>query len=92
MRYRVNLVRNGEVTPLPVYSWFYQILDEWVLYREEETYDIKAYNVETGETKLLQENVFEFSVLENRYICFKLYGQAPVLYDWHTGESMALEK
>lgn len=90
MRYRVNLVSNGKTTQLPVYSWFYQILDGCVLYLEDGTYCVKCYDLQTGETKLLQENVFEFSVLKDRYICFDLNNQASVVYDWETGESVAL--
>lgn len=91
LRYQVNLVRNGKATSLPVYSWFYQVLDGWVIYREEETYHIKAYNVETGETKMIAENAFEFAVLEGRYICIDQYG-VKILYDWDTEERIVLEK
>ena len=90
MRYRVNLVSNGKTTQLPVYSWFYQVLDGCVLYLEDGTCCVRCYDLQTGETRLLQENVFEFSVLEDRYICFDLYNQAPVVYDWETGGSVAL--
>lgn len=68
-RYQVNRVSGGEVTPLPVYSWFYQILGDCVLYREENTYDLERYNVLTGETETLATDVFDFAVLEDRYIC-----------------------
>ena len=81
-RYRVNLVRNGENTPLPIYSWFYQVLDGCVLYREEETYRLRSYNTSTGEETTLAENVFEFSVLEDRYICIETFNDNPVIYDW----------
>lgn len=85
--YQVNLVRDGVTTPLPINSWFYQILDGCVIYRETDTYILKSYDLTTGETVDLQENVFEFSVLEDRYICiYKLYNEKPVLLDWQTGE------
>ena len=83
--YRVNLVRDGQTIPLPIYTWFYQVLDGCVLYREEETYALKCYNVSTGETTTLAENVFEFSVLEHRYICIDSFNDDPVIYDWLTG-------
>jgi len=90
-RYRVNLIRNGETTALPVYSWFYQVLDGNILYREEETYALKCYEVSTGEVTTLAENVFEFSVLEDRYICIDEFNTDPVIYDWLTGESTKID-
>ena len=83
--YRVNLVRDGQTIALPIYTWFYQVLDGCVLYREEEAYALKCYDVSTGETTTLAENVFEFSVLEDRYICIDTFNDDPVIYDWMTG-------
>jgi len=90
-RYRVNLLRNGETTALPVYSWFYQVLDGNILYREEETYALKCYEVSTGEVTTLAENVFEFSVLEDRYICIDEFNTDPVIYDWQTGNRSQIQ-
>jgi len=81
-RYRVNLVRNGETIPLPIHSWFYQILDGCVLYCEEGNYILKCYDVATGETTVIADNVFEFTVLQDRYICIDKFNETPVLYDW----------
>lgn len=83
--YRVNLVRNGQTIALPIYTWFYQVLDGCVLYREEETYALRCYDVSTGETTMLAENVFAFSVLEDRYICIDTFDDEPVIYDWQNG-------
>jgi hypothetical protein len=90
-RYRVNLVRDGVTTNLPVYSWIYQILDGCVLYLEEETYLLKSYDVSSGETKSLAENVYEFAVLEDRYICIDRFNTDPLILDWETGEYTQLE-
>lgn len=84
-RYRVNLVRDGITTQLPVYSWFYQVLDGCVLFIERDTYLLKSYNVATGETVTVAENVFEFTVLEDRYICIDHFNTNAVIYDWQTG-------
>ena len=84
-RYRVNLVQDSKITTLPVYSWFYQVLDGSVLYLEEKTYSLKCYNVITSETTTLAENVFEFSVLEDWYICIDTFNDNPYIYDWQTG-------
>lgn len=82
MRYQVSLVRDGVTTPLPVYSWFYQVLDGCVLYRESDPYVLKCYDTSTGETCTLAEDVFEFSVLEDRYICVERFNGDPVILDW----------
>lgn len=83
-RYRVNLVRDGETTALPVYSWFYQVLDGSVLYLEEKTYSLKCYHVSTGVTTTLAEDVFTFSVLGGRYVCIDKFNGESVIYDWQT--------
>lgn len=80
--YQVSLLRNGEVIPLPVDSWFYQVLDGCVLYRQTDSYALKCYNVSTGETTVLAEDVFEFSVLEGRYICVEHFNAEPEFLDW----------
>ena len=90
-RYRVNRVHDGEVTPLPVYSWFYQVLDGCVLYIDRAgTYPLKCYDLATGETATLAENVFEFSVLEGRYVCIDRFNTNALLLDWQTGECVPL--
>lgn len=80
-RYQVNRVSGDTVTPLPVYSWFYQLLDGCVLYREEYTYKLKSYDPSTGETKTLAENVFDFAVLEDRYICIDRFNEDILILD-----------
>lgn len=89
--YRVNLVRDGVTTQLPIYSWFYQVLDGCVLYIERDTYFLKSYDVATGEVITLAENVFEFTVLDGRYICIDIFNDDPILYDWQTGEQTVLD-
>ena len=90
-RYRVNLVREGVTTQLPIYSWFYQVLDGCVLYIERDTYFLKSYQVATGEVITLAENVFEFTVLEDRYICIVTFNDDPIIYDRQTGEKTVLD-
>lgn len=86
-RYQVNLVRSGTVTPLPVYSWLYQVLDGAVLYIEETTNLLKCFHADTGETKTLEEDVFAFTILNERYICIERYGADPIVYDWQSESS-----
>lgn len=83
-RYRVNLVRDGVTTELPIYSWFYQVLDGCVLYINDDE-QLESYRMETGKTTTLAENVFEFSVLEDRYICIDHFNADSGLLDLQTG-------
>lgn len=89
-RYRVNLVRDGVATRLPIYSWFYQILDGCVLYIERDTYLLKKYEVATGQVTTIAENVFEFTVLEGRHVCITTFNDDPLIYDWQTGKTVVL--
>jgi hypothetical protein len=89
-RYRVNLIRNCVTSRLPAYSWFYQVLDHFVLYLEEGSNALKCYDLHTGQTRLLEDNVFEFSVLGKRYLCIELMNTDSVILDWQTGERVQL--
>ncbi len=91
-RYRVNLVRDGEVTPLPIYSWFYQVLDGCVVYIERDTYLLQSYDLSTGEVTTIAENIFEFSVLEDRYICIVTFNADPLIYDWQMKTTAKITK
>ena len=81
-RYQLNRVEDGVTTKLQVYSWFYQIVNDCVLYREEGTDALKSYNMKTGETQILAANVFEFAVLKDRYVCIARYDEDVVILDW----------
>ena len=80
-RYQVIQVCGDTVTPLPVYSWFYQVLDDCILYREEYTNALKSYNMNTGDTETLATNVFDFAVLEGRYICVERFNEDVLILD-----------
>lgn len=95
-RYCLVHYRDGVETKLPIRAVEYQILDGHVIYRDEDEGGqmIKSYDLETGEIKVLHEEGFNFSILEQRYIC--LYcadddgqGYCAVL-DWQTGETTQL--
>ena len=88
-----NLFRwcDGEVTELPMQSYFYQVLDGHVLYLAEENTVLKSYDLESGETAVVKENVFDFSVLEGRYVCMDMYNADAVILDWQTGETVTVD-
>ena len=88
--YRVNLLRDGESTALPVYSWFYQILGDCILYLDDETAALKSYNINTAVETTLAENVFEFSVLQDRFVCIEPYNAEPMIYDWQTAQTVKI--
>lgn len=93
VRWQVIHYRDGVETTLPIYSYFYQVLDNTLIYADDATFngrfDINAYDLETGEITPLMENVLEFSILEDRYICAACYKDNTcwwVMLDWQTGE------
>lgn len=95
-RYQLIRYRDGVETRLPIRAVEYQILDGHVIYRceDEAGRAIKSYNLETGEIKVLQEGGFNFSILEDRYVCLccaddQGRGYCTVL-DWQTGEYVQL--
>lgn len=88
-QWQVIQYRDGKETPLPVFCKEYQVVDGCVIYLDEET--VKSYDLTTGEHAVLQENVFSFSVLEGRYICFILYNDIKnIILDRQTGTYMEL--
>lgn len=95
-RYCLVHYRDGVETKLPIRAVEYQILDGHVIYRceDEAGQAIKSYNLESGEIKVLSAEGFNFSILEERYVC--LYcaddnGQGYcTVFDWQTGECVPL--
>ena len=65
---------DGTETILPIGSCYFQTLGENVLFLDDteysnSTFPLKSYNVKTGEIQLLCEKVYDFCILENRYVC-----------------------
>jgi len=88
-KYRIIHYRDGVETPLPIGSWFYQVRNGSIYYLEAET--VKSYELATGKTNILQENVHEFSILEDRYMCFDRYNMPDGVLDLKTGKVQDLE-
>lgn len=88
-KYPVIRYRDGEITKLPMNAWMYQILDGKLIYldQKDKKYPVKSYDLETGETVTLMENVFEFSILQDRYLVCQLYNDGYEIHDLHTGET-----
>ena len=91
---------SGQETRLPIYSPYYQILGDSVIYLDETSYSdscftAKSYDLETGEESVLCNEVFDFCILEERYICFRCQGKDGVwwdLLDWQTGETVRMHQ
>ena len=81
--YQIVHYRDGVETPLPIGSWHYQVFDGCILYLEDQT--VKSYELATGRITQLRENVYQFSILEDRYICFDQCNAPTVILDWETG-------
>lgn len=82
--------RDGVETRLPVYAYDYQILDGNLIYVDiNDTWVVKSYDLRTGETEVLQERAADFSILEERYICFECVDSEnhpyPLILDTETG-------
>ena len=72
--FRVVHYRDGVETQLPVYGFFMQILGDKLFYLDTvEKHTLKSYDLSTGEIAVVAKNVFEFSVLADRYLCIDLY-------------------
>lgn len=89
--YDVIRYKDGKETKLPIRSYFFQVLDGHIIYLDDESHNtVKSYNLKTGQIRVLQENVFEFTVADDRYVYFSLYNQDAVLLNWQTGEKTVL--
>lgn len=72
--YQITRYANGEETLLPVCSTFFQVVGDQLLYSDSEEYEggcfpLKSYDLHTGEIQLLCNNVYDFCLLEDRYVC-----------------------
>lgn len=85
--YQLIHYRDGVETRLPIRAYDYQILDGHVIYRDEDHSKLlKSYDLATGEIEVLCDTMFDFSILEGRYICSLCYGNEVEIYDWQTGQ------
>lgn len=94
------LYRDGAVTELPVSSGpYYHVVGKNLIYQDFRTtsqtnskgcHALVLYNMETGEKRVLNDSVWEFGVLEDRYICYWWADDAHqkwYCYDLQTGQT-----
>ena len=91
--YQVIHYRDGIETRLPIFAYFMQMLDGKLLYLDcIEKNVLKSYHLTTGETEVIAGNVFEFSVLENRYLCIDFFNDSCLVLDFQTGTEFTFGK
>lgn len=66
--------KDGEEERLPLFGLYYQVLDGSLVYMDSTTYasscfTLKSEDLSTGETTVICEDVYDFCILEGRYIC-----------------------
>lgn len=72
--YQLIHYRDGVENRLPVYGYFAQKLENRLYYLDSIEKDVlKTYDLTTGQTAVLAEHVYEFSLLEGRYLCVDFY-------------------
>lgn len=85
--FRVFRYRDGTETPLPIHSALLQVVEETIYYLQDNT--LKAYDIRRETTKTLYPEIFEFSVLEGRYLCLQhLYDGGIEILDLTTGKTI----
>ena len=85
--FRVIHYRDGVETPLPIYSSLLQAVGNTIYYLQNNT--LKTYNTDTGAIEILQDRVFEFSILEERYLCITyLYDRGTEIQDLNTNATL----
>ena len=89
--FRVIHYRDGKETPLPIYSAILQAVGNTIYYLQNNT--LKTYHTDTGAITVLQEDVYEFSILEDRYLCIDyLYDGGIQILDMTTQETIYATK
>ena len=84
--YQIVWYKDGTETQLPIYGTYYQNIGGSIIYSDSTEYKngcfpVKKYDLQTGETTLLCENVFDFCVLEERYVCCQCRTGNETFYD-----------
>lgn len=93
--YQVIKVSSAGEERLPIYSCYYQVLDGNIIYLDSTTFknscfDLKIYDVDTKKSKTVCEGVFDFNVLDNKYVgiqCGTGNNSKFLLYDIASGET-----
>ena len=86
-RYQVVRYSSGEELKLPVFGSRLRIIGGKLLYdADPENSVIEMYDLENGQIDMLQKDVFDYFVFEDRYVVFRYYHDGWGVMDWETGE------
>lgn len=98
--YQVYRYKDGEITRLPVQSSDYQVANGQLFYRASAgDCGLRAYNLETGEDRVILEDIHTFSIFEDRYLYYHYgtwdgetyLGDFIGIIDLQTGENIPLD-
>lgn len=93
--YQIVKFDDGEEERLPIYSTYYQVIDNKIVYLDSETFEnscfsLVIYDEQTGQKKVICEEVYDFNILEDKYVCIQKstgeYAQY-LFYDLETQET-----
>lgn len=95
--YQLVQYANGIERELPMRTLYYQVHNGCLIYVDADGFSdsyppVKSYDLKTGETTVLCENVYNFSILEDRYACFKCMSNdfSFCMMDMETGETVQM--
>lgn len=80
---------------LPIYSTYYQVVNNKIVYLDSKTFENSCFNLviydeQTGHQKVICEEVYDFNILEDKYVCIQKstgeYAQY-LFYDLETEET-----
>ena len=71
--YQIIKCTQEEEVRLPIYATYFQVIDDKVIYMDSNTYqngcfDLVIYNMQSGESTLVYQGVYDFCVLGDEYI------------------------
>jgi len=93
--YQIHKLEQQVDMVIPVCGTYYQVLGDWLIYSDstgfsEGYFPLKAFNTVTEESRLITDWVFDFCVLEERYVCYDSREGAVAYYDWEKGNTVTV--
>lgn len=88
--YQIVRISDGEEEKLPLYGTYYQVVDGKMIYLDSTTFsdscfDLVFYDLKSGLSEVICENVFDFALLDANYIyiqCDTIPDSEYYLYDY----------
>ena len=88
--YQIIKISDREEEKLPIFGTYYQVIDGKIIYLDSTIYfdscfDLVSYDLKSGQSEIICENVFDFAVLDADYIyiqCDTIPNSEFYLYDY----------